>query len=41
MYARNNINNYFQQYDVDLDTYSEKEIEIIKTLVLMLSDNIQ
>lgn len=41
MYARNNIQNYFQQYGLNLDNYSENEIEIIKALVLMFSDNIQ
>ena len=41
MYARNNISNYFQQYDVDLDVYSEREVEVIKALVLMMSDGIQ
>jgi hypothetical protein len=41
MYARNNIQNYFQQYGLNLDNYSEKEVEIIKALVLMLTDDIQ
>lgn len=41
VYARDRMNNYFEQFNVNLEQYKEKEIEIIKTLILMLSVDIR
>lgn len=40
MYARNNFNNYFEQFWVDLERYTETEIEALKTLVLIYSEKL-